>query len=157
MIATLPFDLESVNPCEIELDKKYDLGNGYYLILKEESDTLSINDFDCYGTIQWSDVRPPEFDGSARIIDRDRHNKLWWLPYREGKKVYDDCEKLVKEIVEYGFSYLILSLYGPARSILGEYTVLLSTSGIGGVEPNAADYTEYVKDYLIPDLQENLN
>ena len=159
MIATLPFDLDCVNPREIEIDKKYDIGNGYYLILKEESDDdYDINDVECYGEVKWSDARPAEFDGSAKILRRDGYNKLWWMPYREGKKVYDDrkTEFMVREIIEYGFSYLNLSLYGPAKSIVGEHTVLIESSGIGGIEPGA-NVEEYVRDYLIPELQENLN
>lgn len=157
---TLPFDLESVNVDEIEVDKKYDLGNGYYFLLKEEADDCySINDDDFYGKVEWSrDGRPVGFDGSAKIISSDfRNDKLWWMPYREGKKVYNEpeIEKQVRKILEYGYSVLILTLYGHAQSIVGEHTVKIASSVVGGVEPDA-DLSVYVYDYLIPQLQENL-
>ena len=156
----LPFDLDSIDSSQIEIDKPYDLGNGYHLILKQEyDDCTDINDLDCYGTIKWSrNGRPCEFDGSARIIKHDRYDKLWWLPYREGHTVYDDARsiKQIKDLVEYGFSAYTLCLYGPAQSITGEHTIKLEYVSICGIEPFVS-VSDVLTEHLLPELKDVMN
>ena len=117
-------------------------GDGYQLKLISEGDNHShINDYDCYGKIAWGgSVRPHEFDGSAEVIKRSGDGRLWWLPYREGHKVFTDCRATVIEIAEYGFQCYGLELWGPAldaRDCL--HTTRLQSVWRCGIEPVLTD------------------
>ena len=117
---------------------------------------LSINEFDCYGQVQWNDKRPLGFDGSAEIIDRGRNGKLWWLPYREGKKIYNSSKErqVVMDICNYGFRVITLKLIGPtwdANRV--KHRTVLAQSSIGGLEP-FVNHRNVIKDLACDVLQE---
>jgi hypothetical protein len=128
----------------------------YELRLKTQPDSdIGVNDFDCYGFVQWSHgtERPPGFDGSAEVLQRDRGSRLWWQPYRDGSEVCNSARdrRLVADIVEYGFQSLGLELWGPAVDVLGtEHLVELGSAWVGGVEPFADSHhvTELVDELL---------
>ena len=94
------------------------LEDGRVLRLKIECDQdTSINDFDCYGKVEWTrindfgSVRPANFSGRARIIDTDYPCNLWWEPYEELTEVQIREEKpRVLYLVRYGFKGVILEL-----------------------------------------------
>jgi len=129
----------------------------YCFECSEDSDScLSINEFDCYGQVQWANNRPTGFDGSAEIIDRGRDGKLWWLPYREGKKVYNSSKarQIVMDICNYGFRVITLKLIGPtwdANRV--KHRMVLAQSSIGGLEP-FVDHSDVIEDLACEVLQE---
>ena len=152
-----PTDLKAAilatEPAVLLTLERVDLGDGYSLQLAYDYDSdQTINDYDCYGSVEWSrqgEQRPAGFDGSAEVIERDRGQRLWWQPYREGHKVYNTAKDRgqVVEIVAYGFRYMVLKLRGPASSITGNHIVELARDGIGGLEP-FNDGSDYLPDLL---------
>lgn len=115
----------------------------------------SINDFDCYGTVEWSNSRPENFDGSSEIIERDRGSKLWWLPYREGRKIYNSSKDrlMVMDICNYGFRQLTLKLIGPSWDAnKNKHRTVLSETSIGAIEP-FGNYSELIKDLAVDVLE----
>lgn len=118
-------------------------------------DYLSVNEFDCYGQVQWADDRPMGFDGSAEIIDRGRNGKLWWLPYRQGKKVCNSSKErqVIMEICTYGFRVITLKLIGPAWDAnKNKHRTILSQSSIGGLMP-CVNHSDSIKDLACDVLQ----
>lgn len=143
-----PSDLASV----IDGRRHFCIDGGYSLIpVRKPDDCISINDYDCYGKVEWvycRSQRPAGFDGSAEIIDRERGQVLWWQPYREGRKIYNTSDRLmVKDIVEHGFWCYGIKVYGPAESALGTVTAELCSEYIGGYEP-FADHVEVLSQVL---------
>jgi hypothetical protein len=64
-----------------------DLEDGRKLRLRIESDPdASVNDYEGDGRVEWTRnnyygaVRPSDFTGRARIMDRDHYSTLWWEP-----------------------------------------------------------------------------
>lgn len=131
---------------------------GYRLRLQQQADDgASINDFDCYGRVEWTHrrrSRPDSFDGSAEIIARDsRGSLLWWLPYRDGRRVHNDQQDrlLVLDLISHGFQSIGLVLEGPALDASGRaHLVTLAEAWIGGVEPfpSQAGLTLLIRDLL---------
>ena len=137
--------------------KFYKIEEDYCFEYSEDLDySLTINEFDCYGAIQWSKTRPTNFDGLAEIIDRDNGDKLWWLPYREGKKIYNSSKarQTVIDICKYGFRVITLKLIGPAWDAnKTKHRITLSQSSIGGLEP-FVNHSDCIKDLACDVLQE---
>jgi hypothetical protein len=137
--------------------KFYGIDEDYCFEYSEDFDYFSsINEFDCYGQVQWSNDRPIGFDGSAEIIDRDRNGKLWWLPYRDGKKVYNSSKsrQVVMDICNYGFRVITLKLIGPAWDAnKTKHRITLSQSSIGGLEPFVS-HSDCIEELACDVLQE---
>ena len=94
------------------------LADGRSLRLRIEVDQdASINDFDCYGKVEWTrrndygSVRPDGFSGRARIIDTDYPDNLWWEPYEEltDEQIRREMPR-ISDLVRYGFKGVILEL-----------------------------------------------
>lgn len=140
-------------------DQRLDLA-GYSLRIEWQPDDCSPFDhFDCYGRIAFSKDRPVDFDGSAEKIRRGR-DTVWWLPYREGRKVYNSAQdrRRVVDLLEYGLQFLDLAVYGPAVSDFGAVFCKLVSASIGGVEPFPAnDYVVELLRDLLADLAHELN
>jgi hypothetical protein len=141
---------------------RIDLGEGYSLALKIAPEDDPARDFlgECSGTLSdWEksdSPRPHGFTGAAEKIARDRGFCLWWEPYREGKKVYNSPadRAYVANALEYGFSWVRLSLHGPAVDELGySHTVRIDSASIGGVDYFADP--DYVGE-LVADLRAEL-
>jgi hypothetical protein len=90
---------------------------GWRLRIEQDEDA-SINDFDCYGKVEWPGrhsndygyhTRPEGFDGSAQKLDT-RNGPIWWQPYREGHKVYNSTadRRVVLDLLEMGFSGVVV-------------------------------------------------
>jgi hypothetical protein len=76
-----------------------------------------VNDCDAYGKLGWpepvsrwdpngQDGRPDGFTGAARKFGATpMHDTIWWEPYREGRKVYDDPDtvRFMRELLDWGF------------------------------------------------------
>jgi hypothetical protein len=72
-----------------------------------------VNGMDALGTLAWPvrdrysdrERRPDGFTGAARLLSATQmHDAIWWEPYREGKKVYDDPEtvRFMRELLNWG-------------------------------------------------------
>lgn len=109
----------------------------------EPDDYQDIRD-DCLGRVEPAEQcqhsnhykRPAWADGSAELLRVGRgHDAWWWLPYREGRKVYNGAEdrRLVVELLEEGYSCLVVELchgsdyYG--------CPVVVAASSLGGIHP----------------------
>lgn len=151
------FAQDWVNDLEVQGFYAIPFADDYCLEYSEDfDDCLSLNEFDCYGQVQWADDRPTGFDGSAEIIDKGRNGKLWWLPYREGKKVYNSSKErqLVMDICNYGFRVITLKLIGPVWDAnKNKHRTILSQSSIGGLEP-FVNHSDSIKDLACDILQE---
>lgn len=123
-------------------------------------DGFTINEYDCYGRIEWSRVfddgthtRPDTMNGDARIIDRERGSVLWWQPPCDlAREHYAKYQNDVTDICRYGFQVYTLELlsgsdvYG--RGIVTRYATM------GGIEPFISDdYAGSVLRDLLSDLQ----
>lgn len=157
-----PSALSTIDPSEILVSNHYELPDHHFLTFSLLPDDLNpFQQFDCYGVIAWhtGEQRPPGMDGSAEVVDRRRYSKLWWQPYREGKKVYNSPEdrQAVLDLIEYGLQYAELSLHGPARTPWNRISVKIESAGIGGIEPfPKADYLQEIVKDLLSELQSNL-
>lgn len=104
---------------------EYLMPDGRMLRLRIEADDQSgadfINDCDAYGRVAWCEYvrdtghvrpRPEDFDGSAVILCDMHGDRFWWLPYREGHKLYDSPEErvIVRELVTFGPRSVVLEL-----------------------------------------------
>ena len=96
------------------------LDDGRVLRLRVEVDqNASINDYDSDGRVEWTrnnpdtghSQRPSTFNGTARIIDRDRNSCLWWQPYEDltTEQIREE-EPRILELVTYGFKGIVLEL-----------------------------------------------
>lgn len=95
------------------------LPDGRTVQLKIEPDPYcTINDYDCYGRIEWTrnneygPVRPSDMTGRAQILDRDWRGSygsaLWWEPYSDKDFVPTEEQirrerSQIRDLVEYGF------------------------------------------------------
>lgn len=144
----------------LALARRLDLDDGQHrLVLQMCCDDTHINDYDCYGRIEWDHGgrRPAGFDGSARVMMRDRSSRLWWQPYREGRLVYDEpsSRQIVMDLLIFGFTLMSLQLWGPAFDVLGvRHHVLVEEAVMGGVEPTPdTDAITSICSDLLADLQ----
>lgn len=102
-----------------DAEDRVTLEDGRTVILRIEPDpTTTINDYDCYGRVEWTrngeygPVRPNDMTGRAQILDRDWHGSygsaLWWEPYSD-KDYVPDAEQIrrermhIRDLIEYGF------------------------------------------------------
>src|SRR5436190_12045436 len=103
-------------------------GTRYSLTLHIEVDDITamehINDADCWGQVEWAKVdsdtgyctRPRHFTGAARklaINGWHMEGDVWWEPYREGHKVYDDPETVadMRRLLGDGFRQVGVTLH----------------------------------------------
>lgn len=148
--------IAAINPSELVADASIELelaGTAAYSVsVSVEPDpwTQLEDAGDIYGKLIWSSERqrPPECDGSAVIINRERGSRLWWLPYRERHVVYNDppLERTVRRIAEDGFYMAILELKGPAQSLAGTHRVTLETVSVAGLEPDATVISDAIEE-----------
>jgi hypothetical protein len=120
------------------------LANGKSLRIRVVPDgDTQINDFDCYGKVEWARInngegrnpRPSEFDGNAEIIDVDWPSQCWWQPpvdIKRSDEHFGSLRQQVKDLVHYGFvGYVLEELSGEdayGKPIVSRY------SSIWGVE-----------------------
>lgn len=132
------------------------LGNGQSLRLSIEPDQdTSVNDFDCYGELQWTNGdRPESFTGLARIIERDRGSNLWWQPW-DGATEQDATRFLptLTELITHGFSVVGLHLRETISDSLGnEHTVTIDSTYLGGVDDVSSNYLPEILSEMIHEL-----
>lgn len=137
-----------------------DLAGGRMIRLRIEPDhDTSVNDFDCYGRVEWRDswsrqtLRPITFDGNAEIIDRDGIAALWWQPPADVKRSDPGFRQLrssVIDLVTYGFRSVGLELC-EGTDHYGRPIVTDST-WIGGVDDVSADYLPHLLADLVTEL-----
>jgi len=130
---------------------RINLARGFELRSRIEPDDTPISEWDCYGSLEWSNCdgdihprRPDDFDGSAEILERGGYADLWWMPPRDvtniGPKAVDALRRTVTDILHYGFSVVTIELWGIALDALGgSHTVMLASASIGEVEPGVDD------------------
>lgn len=118
----------------------------------------TINDFDCYGKteiVRASDGvsrRPSSFDGSARIINRDRGWHTWWQPPTDiHADEIDNTLRLVCDIVEHGFRLVIVERL--AGDDAYGCPIVTDYQSYGGIEPFPSDediryHIESVLDFM---------
>lgn len=117
-----------------------DVSPGVRIRLSIDPDDVTINDYDCYGRVAPAlpGERPSWADGSARKLHVGNET-YWWLPYREGHKVYDsDTDRaVVLRLLEEGFHILTLKrlVRCPCCSTWNEDTAT-SLAGIDDVAPD---------------------
>lgn len=144
---------------------KVELGGGYTLRLRTEPDeNTTINDFDCYGKVEWTknnpynggSVRPEHFTGRAEKLESDRRNTLWWEPpvfddadarrWHTDREYRNSVRDAVLSVVRDGFVVLVAELchgtdaYG--KDIVADFACL------GGVEPECSDDLGYLGDLV---------
>ena len=150
-----PSALLAIDPAGILVSNHFDLPDQHYLgfsLLPDDLDPFS--HFDCYGSVAWhgGSQRPAFMDGSAEVINRRHGEKLWWQPYREGKKIYNSPQdrRQVLDLIEYGLQYAELRLHGPACTRWNRISVEIESVSIGGIEPfpTADVLREIVRDLL---------
>lgn len=108
----------------------------------------SINDCDAYGRVSdaydYHDggrgtTRPPWATGAARKIQVDRGSWVWWQPYVDGHKVYNDPATVrhVRDLLEMGF-------YGATveRQTVGPYGYwhTADVTSLGGLDTRECEY-----------------
>jgi hypothetical protein len=125
----------------------------YRITFKLSSDPYTnVFDFDCYGRLEWATLWPQDFDGGARIIQRDRRgNFLWWQPYKdEDGKIYDSDRdrSIVRDLVEYGFYQIELKFYGPLTSVFGTRVGIIKESTLCGLDSDRLSEAAV----LVPDM-----
>jgi len=147
--------LLTIDPAEILVSNHYELPDHHFLTFSLLPDDLNPFDHcDCHGSIVWhaGDQRPPNMDGSAEVLNRRHSEKLWWQPYREGKRVYNSPKdrQMVLDLIEYGLQYAMLTLHGPARTSWNQVIIEIENASISGLEPfpEADHLQEIVKDLL---------
>lgn len=122
---------------------EFELTDGRKLRLHIEPDwDTDINDYDCYGKIEWSDnnhhgsVRPDGFTGRAVVMDRNAHQTLWWEAYEElTEEEVRETEPFVRRLIEEGFCQVGLVLIEVLHDSLGKtHEVEVSTAWMGGVD-----------------------
>lgn len=145
----------------------YELLDGYdgrSLLLTIESDQdISVNDFDCYGRVEWVDDRqqndygypvgrPAGFDGNAEKLHVGRGcDACWWQPPAgsdRGTVEFRDLRQLVEDVLEYGFATYVVEL----REGTDHYgrPIVIDSESLGGVEPGPVD--TYIVDQLVADI-----
>lgn len=132
------------------------------LVLKvRPDDSASINDFDCYGRIEWGRSngngyhhRPDGFDGNATTIDT-RDGRLWWQP-----SLFDKADRRrwaadpqwrramhsqVLDIIEFGFNCMSVSI--DIKCECCDQWKTVGGDGLAGTEPTSlTDARYYVAD-----------
>jgi hypothetical protein len=132
---------------------------GYRLRIETDED-FSINDFECYGNVSeerprrnayGNEMRPSDMDGSARKLWYGNYGPWWWMPYREGHKVYDDPETVnhVRELLAFGFKGVLVDQL--VKCDLGHVHVSETTS-LWGIDSLDAGYLAEVVGELLDDL-----
>lgn len=123
-----------------------DVGNGRSVAVSCEVDEdTNLNDFDYYGKLYHtrSDTRPPECDGHARKMNKDRFTTTWWQPPADAKNnqdLFDILEEQVRGWVHDDWHYQTYGLHirkspceccGAPRNEGSEY--------ISGIESSTAE------------------
>lgn len=134
------FDVDSI-PDYFDGDTyRHELSDDYYLLFVVKNDDLTFKEIGIGTCSEWvrNDVaRPVGFTGAAIKIAKDRGWCMWWEPERDGKKVYcdDKMVRYVKSVIEEGYAFVSVGLYGPAADRFGiKHTVMLEAFGMGGVD-----------------------
>lgn len=126
------------------------------LMIEHDPDS-SINDYDCYGKIEWCDryhyhgTRPAGFNGAARKLWASS-DAFWWQPWdtKEWAALTHEQQTrhltLVRDLVEYGFKQVGLALEEEIQDYAwrGHWT-RVDEVWIGGVDE---PYPELVRDLL---------
>lgn len=144
------------------------LKDGRILVLRIEPDPYcSINDYDCYGRIEWTrnngygPVRPSDMTGRAQIIERDWRggsygSALWWEPYSDSGYV-PTAEQIKKErsqvrdLIEYGFMQVGLVVLEECPNCQKVHTA--QEEWIGGVDSIEEPYVKELVSDLVSQLE----
>ena len=136
------------------------LAPGYDLHLVIDSDPdANLDDYDeeFTGRFHWQardGDRPSDFDGAARIIDRDYGQVCWWQPPDDIKGDAEGIDSLlgwIRDRWDMGWSWVAIELLGPApamdptdwRYVHSNYhppRPVLGQEGIGGVDDTGSGY-----------------
>lgn len=125
----------------------FELAGGRSLRLRIDTDQdTEINDYDCYGKIEWiarghyQDPRPEGFDGRARKLWGSSH-PFWWQPWEGATEAQiAEAAPSIRELAEYGFKLVGLELRETLRDSRGtEHTTVVDTAWIGGVDEFYSD------------------
>jgi hypothetical protein len=138
-----------------------DLEDGRTLRLRLEPDQdASINDYESDGKVEWTrgndygPVRPDDFTGRARILNKDHGYSLWWEPYHELTEEQIRSEEYrIRMLVEYGFQVVVLELCEGTDAY--GHLVVKEVACLGGVEWDA-DNNGYL-DSVVSDLLAELD
>ena len=139
-------------------DEEYEIDDTTRLTVEMTYDEdTSINDYDCYGRMEWTrndvcghSVRPDDFDGRARIMDRQYNETLWWQPAEwefDPTHIAEDFAHACRLNRE-GFGLLRVTLFETLEdSHNGSHEVIVDTFCIGGCDTsNLEDYADYIED-----------
>lgn len=147
-------------------------GTRYSLTLHIEVDDITamehINDADCWGRVEWAKVdrdtgyctRPRHFTGAARKLTINgwhMEGEVWWEPYREGHKVYDDPETIayMRRLLGDGFRQVGVTLHEIVSDSLGHpHTVVVASDWLCGIDSLDNGYLADVIDGRIAELPE---
>jgi hypothetical protein len=144
-----------------------ELEDGRTLRLRLEPDQdASINDYESDGSIEWTrnnaygPVRPDNYTGRARILNRDRGQTLWWEPpsIEMVGTVWTDEEMRKEEgrirmLAEFGFVGVILEVCDKERDAYGAL-VVREQGSLWGIEWDVdAGYLQTVLSDLAAELE----
>jgi hypothetical protein len=140
----------------------------------EHDDDAHINHYDCYGKASkfsyryWDgpEPRPDDMDGSARKIQVDRGDYVWWQPPadmtsakrwggppEDYPEVFRTFVQQVTDLLQWGFSIVGLHVWQHLETAHGDMRwVEIDSTYVGGVDStDAAHISDLVSD-LIADL-----
>lgn len=129
------------------------------LVIRPDMDT-SINDYDCYGKIEWIDRghhrgnRPDGFNGAAMKL-WGSSDPFWWQP-PAGITTEQAREEssFIRELAEYGFSLVGLELLEVVEDSLGgDHTVEVDAAWLGGVDSVDGEYLAAIVRDLATELK----
>lgn len=146
----------------------------------EHDPDIDINHYDCYGrssrySYRYSDghqPRPDDMDGSARKIEVDRGDYVWWQPpddFRSPKQwakawaesgteappyeaTFRALLDQVTDLLRYGFNVVGLHLWQHAETANGLRWVEIDAAYLGGVDSTDPTYLRDIVSDLIADL-----
>jgi hypothetical protein len=140
----------------------------------EHDDDAHINHYDCYGKTEqfchrYTDrnvERPADMDGSARKIQVDRGEWIWWQPPAdmtsakkwggppdEYPEMFRKFVQQVTDLLQWGFSIVGLHVWQHLETAHGDMRwVEIDSAYIGGVDSATPEYMRDLVSDLIADL-----
>lgn len=148
-------ELTKEQALELAQTNTLELDNGQTLRFRMSPDDLSINDWDCYGTIEHigrngRSERPHNFDGMAEKI-WGYNEQYWWQPPDDIRSQWHDKEirkqfrETVKNILAFGFDCYWIELCEGSNAY-GE-PIVVDYAVCGGFEPLQND--EHIADSIM--------
>lgn len=127
---------------ELVQNKKLELGDGRILQFRMTPSDLSINEWECYGTVEHirhgNTARPKHFDGMAEKI-WGYNEQYWWQPpadLRSNWHSYEHKNKFretVRNILSFGFDDYWIELC-QGENAYGD-PIVVDYVALGGLEP----------------------